>query len=118
MKDNLLVRKYINNGNVEIRQDDNDVFIRLTKEVCKDNEVCDVSVDFKIDSMYEIITNEVTKIYSSFPPEYSFGFTPEYIKLPLRFDSDGSYMKIKRKFKKMTKEEIEKELGYKIDIVR
>lgn len=118
MKDDLLVRKYTNNGKIEIRHDDMGYFVRLINEVRRNKEIVDVSVDFRVDSMYEIINEELDNIVSSQPSMYySFSSKPKYIKLPLRFDEDGVYLKTNIKSKQMTKKEIEEELGYKIDII-
>lgn len=106
--------KYINvNSKIELLNDEEGkIYAKLSFPIFDKKSAYLTEVDFYIDN-FEIFNKSIETNYSGFIMENKI---PYGITFPLRFDENGCYSKITTKIKEMTKEEIEKELGYEIII--
>lgn len=106
-----------NNQEILINKDKDDrYYITLIHKGSNNTEDYETEVSFYVDNI-TIPEEKAHATYSGF--DYIVSTKPKNVVFNLKYDDDNSYMKTKiiPRLKQMTKEEIEKELGYKIEIV-
>lgn len=107
--------EYINkNINIEVLRDKASMpYIKLSIPTFYENRKCTAEVNFYAQE-FETEVETVEEWLSYTRTSKVIG---GFVKFPLKLGENGSYLKVNEEIKEMTKEEIEKELGYKIKIV-
>lgn len=106
-----------NSQDILINKDKEDrYYITLIYKGSNNTEDYESEVSFYVDGI-TIQEEKAHAVCHGF--DYITATKPENVVFKIKYNDDESYIKtrITKKTKKMTKEEIEKELGYKIDIV-
>lgn len=111
-----MISKYIGKDiKILLDKDKNGEYITIEQKAKKYGENQIIEFSFYLNN-FDITTGGI--IYKPLSNKIQYDKLDEIeVTFPVKIEQDGTFLTVEEEVKEMTKEEIEKELGYKIDIV-